>query len=63
MKEKVFVGGLFTLELLFFVALSFLFGITDVALRLGLIWFIILFLFKHYNLHSTLIWNEIEMFI
>lgn len=63
MKEKVFVGGLFTLELLFFVALSFLFGITDVALRLGLIWFIILFLFKHYNLHSTLIWNEIEMLI
>lgn len=63
MKEKVFVCGLFTLELLFFVALSFLFGITDVALRLGLIWFIILFIFKHYNLHSTLIWNEIEMLI
>lgn len=63
MKEKVFVCGLFTLELLFFVALSFLFGITDVALRLELIWFIILFIFKHYGLHSTLIWNEIEMLI
>lgn len=63
MKEKVFVCGLFTLELLFFMVCSFLFGITEVALRVGLIWFIILFIFKHYSLHSTLIWNEIEMLI
>ena len=61
MKENIFSMILFLLEMCIFCGLSILVGIpSELYVKLGVIWFIVMFIFNHYKVQSTLVWEEIR---
>lgn len=61
MREKLFSLSLFILELFVYITLCYIMSIpTALVIRIGFIWFALLFAFKHYKIQSTLIWDEIK---
>ncbi len=60
MNLKRVAGLLFLLEIILFIILSLLFRIPqNLIVRLGILWFVLLFLNEHYHIRGTLIWDEI----
>lgn len=61
MKEKIFSLLLFTLEILLFVIMNVLLKIPHyLLLKIGTVWFLILLVYRHYKIESTLVWEEIN---
>lgn len=61
MKEKVFIGLLLIVEVVVFYTLMYVFNIPDLLIfKLGLIWFFFAFLFNHFKMESSLVWEEIS---
>ncbi|MCI9094303.1 MAG: exopolysaccharide biosynthesis polyprenyl glycosylphosphotransferase [Coprobacillus sp.] len=61
MKKNIYSFLLFLIEVLLFYMISIVLKIpTDLMCRIGLIWFIVILIFKHYKIESTLVWDEIR---
>lgn len=61
MKEKVFIGLLLIVEVVVFYTLMYVLNIPDLLIfKLGLIWFFFAFLFNHFKMESSLVWEEIS---
>lgn len=61
MKENIFSLGLITIESIIFYVLAYLMGIPlGITIKTWLIWIIFAFIFKHYKIQSTLVWDEIR---
>lgn len=61
MKKNVYSLLLFTIEVFLFYIISMIIKIPpDLMYRVGLIWFIVIFIFKHYKIESTLVWDEMR---
>lgn len=61
MKENFYAVLLFIIETFFFYLFSSVFHLNDAILwQTGAIWFIVIFIFKHYKIESTLVWDEIR---
>lgn len=61
MKENFYAVLLFIIETFFFYLFSSVFHLNDGILwQIGAIWFIVIFIFKHYKIESTLVWDEIR---
>lgn len=61
MKENIYAIILFVIEAFFFYVISVLLHIPFyLTCRIGLIWFATLFIFKHFKIQSTLVWDEIR---
>ena len=60
MKEKIFTGLLLCLEAVFFYMILYVFKVPNMLiLKLGLVWFFFAFLFNHFRIESSLVWEEI----
>lgn len=60
MKEKIFLGLLLCVEVVVFYVVMYMFHVPDLfILKLGLIWFFFAFLFNHFKMESSLVWEEI----
>lgn len=60
-KEKLFSLSLVILELITYGVVVSVFKISsNIAFKIGIIWFVMLLAFGHYKIQSTLIWNEIK---
>ncbi|MCD8027863.1 MAG: exopolysaccharide biosynthesis polyprenyl glycosylphosphotransferase [Erysipelotrichaceae bacterium] len=63
-KENIYAVTLFIIEVALFALCSRWFGIPKYLLiRIGAVWFFVGFMFKHYSVGSTLIWDEINAMI
>ena len=61
MKEKVFIGLLLIVEVVVFYTLMYVLNIPGLLIfKLGLIWFFFAFLFNHFKMESSLVWEEIS---
>ena len=61
MKEKLFSLLMFVLELGLYLFMSISFKIPSyLILKMGIIWFLLLFISNHYKIQSTLVWEEIK---
>jgi len=61
MRKSIYSVFLFCLEVfLYYIVVQLLNIPTVLAIKYGSIWFILVFMFKHYRLSSTLVWNEIR---
>lgn len=61
MKEKLFSLSLFVLELMVYILLCNILNIPfELMIKIGFIWFVLLYSFNHYKIQSTLIWEEIN---
>ena len=61
MKKNIYSLLLFTIEVFLFYIISMIIKIPlDLMYRVGLIWFIVIFIFKHYKIESTLVWDEMR---
>ncbi len=61
MKENIFSLGLLTIEIAIFYVITHLFDVPlGITIKIGLIWFVFAFIFKHYKVQSTLVWDEIK---
>lgn len=59
-KEYFFALGLMSIEIVCFYFFTLVFDLSlDFCIKLLLIWLIIMFVFKHYKVQSTLVWDEI----
>lgn len=60
MREYIFALGLMSIEMAIFYFFTLVFNLSiEMYIKLSLIWLIIMFVFKHYKIQSTLVWNEI----
>ncbi|MCD7950753.1 MAG: hypothetical protein LUG12_10925 [Erysipelotrichaceae bacterium] len=60
-KENIYSIALFIIEISLFILCSNWFGIPNYLLkRIGAVWFFVSFMFKHYSVQSTLIWDEMN---
>lgn len=61
MKENIYAVLLFIIETFFFYLLSYCFNLPNALIwRAGVIWFVVIFMYKHYKIESTLVWDEIR---
>lgn len=61
MKENTYAILLFIIETFFFCFFGYCLNIPiDLMWQIGTIWFIVVFMFKHYKIESTLVWDEIR---
>lgn len=61
MKENIYAVLLFIIETFFFYLLSSCFNLPNaLSWRAGVIWFVVIFMYKHYKIESTLVWDEIR---
>lgn len=61
MKENVYALLLFVIEAtIFYLSCIFLEFPSFLIYRIGAIWLVVNFMFKHYKVQSTLVWNEIR---
>lgn len=61
MKENIYAVLLFIIETFFFYLLSSCFNLPNaLTWRAGVIWFVVIFMYKHYKIESTLVWDEIR---
>lgn len=60
MKSKIYFGLLLCVEVVVFYVVMYMFHVPDLfILKLGLIWFFFAFLFNHFKMESSLVWEEI----
>lgn len=61
MKENLFALGLLIIECFFFYTMSILLNLPlTLIYRYGITWCVISFVFNHYKIQSTLIWDEFK---
>lgn len=61
MKENIFSVGLVSIESIIFCVLAYMMGIPlEITIRVLLIWILFSFIFKHYKIQSTLVWDELR---
>lgn len=61
MKENIYAVLLFIIETFFFYLLGYCFNLPNALIwQSGVIWFVVIFMFKHYKIESTLVWDEIR---
>lgn len=61
MRENIYAVLLFVIELIiFYISCTILDISNQLALKIGILWFGLIFIFKHYKIESTLVWDEIR---
>lgn len=61
MKENFYAVLLFIIEMSIFYLLSYLFDLPiEMIWYMSAIWFVVIYIFKHYKIESTLVWDEIR---
>lgn len=61
MKENVYSLFLFTVEAIILYIFNLTLQLpTCIMIKMSLLWFVIMFIFKHYKVESTLVWDEIK---
>lgn len=61
MRENIYAVLLFVMELIiFYISCTILDISNQLVLKIGILWFGLIFIFKHYKIESTLVWDEIR---